>query len=311
MKVKRCSLPSRILSAFLAVLVPVTSLPPNVWATPNTPIEVAINNGTPDDIPERIERKTATRPPKRLPVAQVEFNRVPRFTTEPRDEEFAEVRGLEERLAPAGTTTVAENKLLAAVISRYVQRADFADQSELLAFLERFPDSAWRPALLVNLGVTWRRTGHFTKALTAWQEAWYLTKSAPTNPAKTIADRACAEYLQMNAWIGRYQTIELLLQEVSKRQFSPTAAAIVTRVGEGLWFMKNQPDKSFSCGPYAIREILTQTRASPNPAKVMEAKPTGHGFNLTQVAALAREQGLNYRMAKRSPGAPIPINSVV
>lgn len=311
MKVKTCSLPHRILSAALAALIFATSVPPVVWASTAAAVPAPASSVSAPETATRAASQTPARPASRLPVTQTAFKMAPDFSSEPQDQEFTAVRGLEQPLMPVGKTTVAENQLLAQAITRYVQRTNPADQSSLTGFLDRFPNSSWRPALLVNMGVTWRQTGHFTKALNGWLEAWNATKNQTNAAPKSIADRAFAEYVQMNAWVGRYQVIEPLLNEVASRQFSPTAAAIVTGVSEALWFMKNQPDKSFSCGPFAIKAILTQTKASANPAAVMEAKPTGHGFSLSEVAALAEKHGLKYRMAKRSPGTPIPVNSVV
>ena len=57
-------------------------------------------------------------------------------------------------------------------------------------------------SLLTNMGIVWRRTAYFTRALDAWENAWALAKVADEPKERAIADRALAELLELNARLG-------------------------------------------------------------------------------------------------------------
>ena len=80
----------------------------------------------------------------------------------PSDADIFHPRAFAEPLVPiGGTTSVEENVALRVAIDGYEERTNQDDHSPILAFLDRFPNSAWRPALLTNLGLEYRRTGWF------------------------------------------------------------------------------------------------------------------------------------------------------
>lgn len=95
------------------------------------------------------------------------------FSDEPTDPEFFRARVFAEPLLPlGGATTVAENRLLKDALLAFLRRSSPDDVSAIVQFLEAQPRSAWRGSLLVNLGIVYRKSGYFTKALEAWEGAW-------------------------------------------------------------------------------------------------------------------------------------------
>jgi len=248
-------------------------------------------------------RKRGTPPPS-LPVTV-------RFSQNPTDAELFAAPVLPHALVPVGQSTPEENQALAQALLAYSIRTNLEDQSILLKFLSDFPKSVWKPALLLDLGSAWRRTGFFSKALAAWENAWKLSKHAGDFRAKALADQILGELVQINAWVGRYDQLESLFAEIRDRPLIGGATEMVQGAREGLSIMNTRPEKGFLCGPYAIRQIQMATQTSPDFTAVMAAKSTRQGTSLTQLMTLAEAAGLNYQMAKRKPGAEIPINSVV
>jgi hypothetical protein len=83
-------------------------------------------------------------------------------------------------------------------------------------------------ALLTNLGLEYYNTGHYSKALEAWRQAWELAKTATDPKGKAIADRAVGELAYMLARVGRMAETEALLSSVDNRVFcGPATERIV------------------------------------------------------------------------------------
>src|SRR5436309_1835726 len=95
------------------------------------------------------------------------------------------------------STVAADWKVRApAPLLGYAKRSGPDDFSSLAAFLEKNPKSAWRAALLTDLGLEYYNTAHYSLALEAWDKAWSHAKDAK---GKAIADRAVGELAYMYA----------------------------------------------------------------------------------------------------------------
>jgi uncharacterized protein HemY len=139
---------------------------------------------------------------------------IPSFSAQPTDQEIFRARVFEEPLVPMGRlTSKVENRALAQALLAYLRRGEVEDVSPVLAFLGAHEESPWRASLLMDLGIVYRRTGHYSKALEAWQDAWDLGRSETDPKATAIADRALAELAELNTRLGRVETVETLLQE--------------------------------------------------------------------------------------------------
>src|SRR5207247_1006048 len=156
---------------------------------------------------------------------------------------------------PMGKTTEVENKFLATALITFSERSNNDDVSSLTDFLDQVPNSAWRMSLLTDLGIVYRRSGHFTKALAAWEEAWRLGKSETRPNPRAIAERAVAELIELNTRVGRMERIEPLFAEIEGREFHGPAAQKVEDSRRGLWLMRHRPEDSFRCGPFALDRI--------------------------------------------------------
>jgi hypothetical protein len=73
-----------------------------------------------------------------------------------------------------------------------IRRGDRDEVEAIEDFVRVHPQSAWKPALQVNLGAIYRRTGHFSKALETWQAAWDDSKGFTDLNGRAVGDIAAA-----------------------------------------------------------------------------------------------------------------------
>src|SRR5262249_5299798 len=146
-------------------------------------------------------------------------------------------------------------KALAKALLAFVHRTSSDEVLGLVSFLAEYPRSAWKASLLLNLGQVYRRTGYFSKALTAWEEAWNLAGPASGPNANVIGDNAVGELLELYARLGRFDRLESVLQQISGRDIRGPATVKLTAAREGLYQMRNRPEKAFRCGPLALDRI--------------------------------------------------------
>ena len=233
--------------------------------------------------------------------------------TAPTDADIFRGQGFEEPLVPiGGKTTAAENSALQSAIAVYAKRRDRDDDSAIKSFLSEHGKSPWRPALMTNLGLEYRKTGWFLKALNAWEEAWALGKSEKSAMGKILMDRAVGELTELNARLGRRERVEAILKEIQGRPLIGPATEKITAAREGVWMMQHEPGDAFKCGPFALAQIrAAHGGTTALDTKIIEAKSTDHGMSLDQVYRLSRDLGMNYQMAKREPGSQVIVPSVV
>ena len=235
------------------------------------------------------------------------------FSAEPADAEIFNARVFDEPLVPSdGRPRSQENRALAAALEAYANRATQDDCSSLVSYLEAFPNSRWSGPLLLHLGTEYYNYGYFSRALDAWERAWKLFQNVHYSPAKAEADRALGELARIYSKLGRMAQLSQLLQSTKDRDLDGPATQLIHAAKDALWMMENKPDYCFQCGPLALDRILRTVDPSKagNPLLQSFKSPT-NGFALPEVAGFSRELGMRYRMAFRSPGAPVIIPSVV
>ncbi|HEX4354841.1 MAG TPA: cysteine peptidase family C39 domain-containing protein, partial [Polyangiales bacterium] len=220
-------------------------------------------------------------------------------------------------LVPVGRPEPSDRALLMAAVTRYrdgLKPNVARDRVEpIVAFTDAHPDSAWTPALLVNLGSIYRQTGHFSKALDAWQRAWSLAREAEDADGRAVGDAALGHLSQLLAYLGRQDELRQLLAAVANRPIRGTAAELVSESARGLADMRAQPELSFKCGPFALSRILQYHNAAPSQRSLellQAAHSTAHGLSLSDVRAISERAGMHYQMAFRSPGAAVVIPAV-
>ncbi len=235
------------------------------------------------------------------------------FSKEPTDEEIFKVHFFEEPLIPSVNNALPEeNAALIYALASYSQRNNPDDFKSVNQFLQKYPVSRWNGALLANLGIVYRRTGYYSEAMNAWQKAWNILKNQKDSRIKVLADKVISELLLINAWVGRKEKIESLLNEIKDRVIEGPAVERISSIRKALWTMENKPGISFKCGPYALNKIflVTDTAKAFNE-KLMEVQSTARGFSLYELEKMSHEVKLNYQMAYRNPGAKVILNSVV
>jgi RHS repeat-associated protein len=246
-------------------------------------------------------------------LAHVRSQAITKQLSAPTDADIFHCRWFPEPLIPvAGKTSPKENAALSVAIEAHKNRVDQDDHSAILSFLNQFPHSAWRAALLTNLGLEYRHTGWFLKALDAWEQAWAIGKGDKSQMGKPLIDRAVGELAELNARLGRRDRVEAILKEIGNRPLMGSATEKVTAAREGVWMMRNEPGNAFKCGPFALDRIRASQHSSTAPdPKVLAAQSTDHGMSLDEVWKLSADLGMNYQMAKRTPGAEVIVPSVV
>ena len=84
-----------------------------------------------------------------------------------------------------------------------------------------------------------------------------------------------------NARLGRMDALEKLFAESSDRSFSGPPSARLFAARQGLWVMKNHPERGFLCGPDALESVREATGAKgPYPKALQEAHSTTNGTSL-------------------------------
>ena len=175
--------------------------------------------------------------------------------------------------------TPAENAALATALADYSKRSSPDDFSSLTGFLECYPKSPWNAALLTNLGLEYYNTGHYSKTLEAWGQAWELGRGGHRPKGKAIADRAVGELAYMHARLGRMAELDALLKSVEGRAFSGPATERITGAREGLWNMQNRPEIAFRCGPFALHRIkLSLDPKNPGTELIHASRIHTEGF---------------------------------
>lgn len=230
------------------------------------------------------------------------------------------VPGLQEPLVATGPTTQKEDTELDAALAAYRTaperlgpKADFADYAKpLVAYVSEHPGSPWNAALLTDLGIGYYHSGYYSIALTSWQQAWVLGRDAATLQARIMVDRAVGELARMHARLGHEKELEALFSDIGQRPMSGPATEMIQGAHEGLWYFQHDPGVSYLCGPKALKNLLTTLKAASNEIKIADDARSGpHGFSLTQLATLADQTKLNYKLIHRESGQPVPVPSVV
>lgn len=258
---------------------------------------------------------TASPPHRTLPAPSVHKLT---FSADPTNSELLQTGLFTEPLAPVAATNAAENRDLARAVLAYrdaVSATGGADAvTPLLDFLDRHPNSAWKPALLLNLGLIYRQTGHYSKALAIWQHGWADTQRLTSPEGIAVANEMVANLSQAEAYLGRTELLRPLLASLTGRSVGGTAAQFLTNSRTGLYRMTVEPQNSFRCGPLALLKILRYSDPHPSATAVqfleMQSPSTDHGLSLTAVEEYAKQAGMKYQMAYRSPGAPLILPAV-
>src|SRR5579872_17761 len=218
----------------------------------------------------------------------------------------------EEPLVATALTSRTEDDALARAIRAYHDQASPDDFQVFQAFLSEYPRTGWRVALLSNLGLSYYHYGYFSKAIESWEQAWQAGRSVTEPRARALVDRTVGELVRMHARLGHAGRLEALLEETSGRHVTGPATEALAGGKEGLWMMQHNPGVAYLCGPMALKSLLLSQGAAPAQVQFLDNYRSGpRGTTLAEVARLAGEAKLGYRLVFRDPGQAAPVPSIV
>jgi RHS repeat-associated protein len=282
---------------------------PLAYAAPSAegePVATAAMDAAAAPAPEKTVVPNRRRPNVTPPRTTVSFSAAPTAA------EITEARIFGEPLLPVGgVPDASENQALASALLAFVASGR-EDTGVVEEFLESHPASVWRPSLLANLGVVYRRQGYFTRAMGAWEEAWHLSKGATDPAQRVVADVAIGNLLEWNAQFGRAEALEILLGEVRGRPIEGPAGEKAHWAREALWVLRNRHQDAIPSGPMALDRLMRhgQPGRAPDP-NILAVHATPQGSSLLEMRDLSRKAGLNLKMVFREGRAAIPVPSVV
>lgn len=104
----------------------------------------------------------------------------------------------------------------------------------------------------------------------------------------------------------------MYLKDTKGRVLHGSTEEQIDNAKTGFKYMERHPEDAYKCGPHALNSILREKGIVEGRHPLVEkAKSSHQGTNLLQLRNWARECGLNYQIAKRAPGAPVLMPSVV
>jgi RHS repeat-associated protein len=210
-----------------------------------------------------------------------------------------------------GKTSPAEDRALEEALAQY-RKAVYPDEVKPLEnFIDRYPNSAWNPSLLLNIGVIYRNTGHFSQALTAWKKAWLKSENFTDPNSKAIADAALGKLTAFYAYSGNEKELTQLISTLHGRALSGPATEEVSSATAQLSEMRGKPQFAFRCGALALNRICLLARNGKSLGPLYGSRATAQGMSLAQLLQLSKTVGLDYQMAYRSRGAVVLTPSVV
>ena len=225
----------------------------------------------------------------------------------------AAMRVFEEPLVPTGVAgSDIVDQALVSSLRVHQKRSLYEDTSAITSFLNSYPQSRWNFSLLANEGIIYRKTGHYSKAVDVWEEAWALGKGEKDYRVQALANQVAMDLATLLSSLGRNSRLKSLLAETNGRPMYGSVNAMFVTMKENLWLMENKPGDSFKCGPYALNSIQTflDPRSAHDPL-VEKAQSSANGYSLTQVRDLSNALKMNYQMAKRASGSSYLLPAVV
>jgi len=215
-----------------------------------------------------------------------------------------------------GTASADEKAALLAAIDQYWAGQDREDFTPLEKFLTQYPNTAYKAAMLINLGYLAYHYGYYSRAVDDYEKAWTLAKALPstdvTAEQKIISD-AGIKLAGMYARLGRRTDLEQLVKDLDPYPKWGTETNAYQATVQGVLMMKLKPEHAFNCGPFALLNIaLAHPEFRADKMKLINAQAIpDQGFSVAQLEKLAKDAGLNFQAARRGPNAEIPFPAVV
>ena len=236
-----------------------------------------------------------------------------KFSAEPSDVEIFHARVFHGPIVSIGkVTSSTENKDLARALMSYGSRQDPDDAGALEGFLQRHPDSPRCISLLAGLAEHYRRTYQFSKALETWQEVWRLGRDISDAAGRKVVDESVSELASFWVTLGQRAELEGLMRDLNGRDMHGAAAVRISDARSALWQMQHMPERTFRCGPYSVACMRAALKyPTPFSPEIDEQTSTTNGTSLVENWRLSQRTGMRCQMARREPGAGIPLPAMV
>ncbi|MDR2259628.1 MAG: hypothetical protein LBE06_01560, partial [Azoarcus sp.] len=200
----------------------------------------------------------------------------------------------------------ADKAALEAALKKWAARQDPLDRKALTDFLATHPQSAWKPALLGNLGLLALEEGRFTQAIADLEAAWNAGKAIQHPGVKALVDHLGGALLTLRMQLGHGDAAAALLSELEKRPLIGAASEARARGREHPWRLRSGEGAAFLCGPLALARL----RGAPLDPGTLPAHKRG-GYSLLELAELAQGQAQPLIALHREAGAKVPVPSVI
>jgi RHS repeat-associated protein len=235
------------------------------------------------------------------------------FSAQPSDLEIMRARVLPEALIPLHIDAVeGENVALASALISLRSNSNSDDTTALTNFISAFPQSRWRAAAELNLGIKCFETGYLTQAMESWKSAWEKSKKETEKAQKAIADESVSRLVLLEARLGRKEELESYLSTLSKRSVTGSAEQKINAARKGDSCMNKNPGIAYKCGPFALEGVLSALSGkSVHSPELYKVQSSVKGTNLAQLKKWSNDLGLHYQIAKKDPGAPAIVPSVM
>jgi len=226
--------------------------------------------------------------------------------------EIAQAAHFEEPLVPTAATTPEEDRALVTALTAHERRSKSDDFTALSGFLARYPRSGWAPALRTNLGLLYLHDGYFSRAITAWQDAWEQGKGATGVEARALVDRAFGQLVRLEASLGHYDRVAALFRELGNRPIGGSATELIQAAAEDLAQLDKDPRHLFNCGPIALQALLLAKGVPAQQVTFLQWQNVGPtGTSLAELGRMAAKPSFATRLIQRKPGQQVPVPSVV
>jgi len=206
-----------------------------------------------------------------------------------------------------------ESKFLSDNINIFKAEGMASGIAALEKFVNERPDSAWTPALNVNMAEYYRAHGRYSFALAHWEAAWNVVKTGNDPVSQYLAARTIAGWTRLLATLGEKEKLNLLFKEFDQLQLPlGTYGIIIQETKEALGVMNARPGVSYRCGSFALGHLANAMHLDPQVCRRLDDidSPDG-GFHMDELLKLAKTNGMEVEAVRRPAGAPLVVPSIV
>ncbi|HTR41477.1 MAG TPA: polymorphic toxin type 28 domain-containing protein [Pseudomonadales bacterium] len=185
--------------------------------------------------------------------------------------------------------------------------------SALENFVNKYPDSAWKPAVNVNLAEYYRAQGRYSLALTNWEAAWNAIKAGNDPVSQYLAVRTIAGWTRLLATLGEKEKLNKLFKEFDQLQLPRGIYGTeIQETEQALGVMNGRPGISYRCGSFALGHLANAMHLNSGICRRLDEidSPDG-GFHMDQLLRLAETNGMQVEAVRRPAGAPLIVPSIV